>query len=85
MLTHAPNDHLHQTVGPEAMEAAMTEEDFLQEKGEGEMMDRRRRVTSTGLEGTPPPTGTVVAMAMTTRDKRVADPPCQDATLTKKE
>ena len=84
MLTHAPNDHLHQTVGPEAMEAAMTEEAFLQEKGEVDMMDRRRRVTSTGLEGTTP-TGTVMAVATTTRDEQVADPPCQDATLTKKE
>ena len=56
-------------VDPEAMEAAMAEETFLQETEEGEMMDKGRRVTSTDLGGTTP-TGTVMAVATTTRDER---------------
>ena len=84
VLTHVPNDHLRHVVGPEAMEAAMTEEAFLQEKGEGKKMDRKRGATYIDL-GVTTPTGTVMAVATTTRDEQVADPPCQDATLTKKE
>ena len=49
--THAPNSHRHQTEGLEAMEAAMAEEAFLQEREEGETKVRRRRVTNIDLEG----------------------------------
>ena len=45
MQTNAPNVHRHQTVDPEAMEAAKVEEAFLQEKGKGETKDKGRHVT----------------------------------------
>ena len=83
--THAPNSHQHQTAGPEAMEVAVAEEDFRQEKEEGEMTVKRRRATNIGLEGTTL-TGTATEVAATTtRDEQDVDPRHQDATFAKTE
>ena len=85
VLTRAPSDHQHQMADPEAMEAAMTEEAFLQEKEGGKMKVEGWRTTNAGLGGTTPAEMAMVMTATTTRDERGGDPQHRDVTFAKTE
>ena len=68
-------------VDPEAMEAAMAEEAFLQGKEEEKTKVNGRRVTDTDL-GEMTLTEMAMVTATTTRDEQGEDPQHRDATFT---
>ena len=61
------------------MEAAKVEEAFLQEKGEGEMKDKRKHVTGADQVATTPMGMAMATKGTTTRDAQDDDPQYRNA------